>query len=120
MRFQLSCPVEAFHDMGWLTPKLHSLIRFLLTAIRKRCLTTRHPALRFPKESCFCGLQSWHITSLVVDHQASFSDVRLTPMGPGFMDYVLSIVNDNGAMCRIEVCGDDLEGVTEFLFPPRT
>ena len=40
-------------------------------------------------------------------------------MGAGFVDYVLSIVNDDRAVRVVQAPGDDVEGVTE-LSPPST
>ena len=86
----------------WVWEHLSSihLIRPFLTAIQKLCLTTKHRALGFQKDSWSCG-QSLHITNLVVDHRSSFSDVPLTPRGPGFVDYVLSIINADRAVWLI-------------------
>ena len=50
----------------------------------------------------------------MVDRWGSFSDVPLTPMGPGVADYVFSLVNDDYAVRVIEQPGDDSEGVTEL------
>ena len=41
----------------------------------------------------------------------------LVPMAPGFVDYVLGIVNADGAVRVVEAHGDDVEGVTELLCP---
>ena len=60
------------------------------------------------------------LTNMVVDHCGSFSDVPLTPMGPGFVDYSLSIVNVDCFVRVIELLGDDLEGVTEVPCPPES
>ena len=54
----------------------------------------------------------------MVDHRVFFLDVLLTPMGPSFVGYVLSIVNANRAVRVIETPGDNLEGVTELPCPP--
>ena len=86
-------------------------------AIKKRSLTTEHRALGFQKDGWSCCFQSLHITNLVVDQWGSFSDVPLTPMGPGFVDYVLSIVNADRVVRVIEPPSDDLEGVTELPCP---
>ena len=43
----------------------------------------------------------------------------LTPVGPGFVDYVLSIVDVDRTVRVIESLGDDLEGVTELPCPPE-
>ena len=42
-----------------------------------------------------------------VDHRGSFSDVPLTPKGPGFVDYVLSIVNADHVVRVIQPPSDD-------------
>ena len=41
-------------------------------------------------------------------------------MGPGFLDYVLSIVNADCAVRVVEAPADDLEGVTELPCPPES
>ena len=43
----------------------------------------------------------------------------LVPMGPGFVDYVLGIVNADRAVWVVEAPGDDVEGVTELSCPPE-
>ena len=60
---------------------------------------------------------SLHLTNLVVVHRGSFSDVPLTPMGPSFVHYVLSIINVDHVLRVIEAYGDVLEGVTELPCP---
>ena len=64
-----------------------------------------------------CGFQSLNIAKLVVEHRGTFSDVPLVPMGAGFVDYVLSIVNADRAVRVVQAPGDDVEGVTEFSGP---
>ena len=112
------CRVWLERFVIWVWEPLSSihLIGSLLTAIKQLCLTTKHGALGFQKDSWSCGFQSLHITNLVVDHQGAFSDVPLTPMGPGFVDHVLGIVNADRV---IEPPGDDLEGVTQLPCPPK-
>ena len=75
------------------------------------------PALK--KDGWSCGFRSPHLTNLVVDHRCSFSDVPLTPLRLGFVDFVLSIVNADRAVRVIEPPGDDLEGVIELPCPPK-
>ena len=41
----------------------------------------------------------------------------LVPMGPGFVDYVLSIVNVDRAVRVVEAPAGDVEGVTELPCP---
>ena len=64
-----------------------------------------------------CGFQSLNIPKLVVEHRGTFSDVPLVPMGAGFVDYVLSIVNADRAVRVIQAPGDDVEGVTDLPGP---
>ena len=113
------CGVRLEHFIVWVWAFLSSihLFRPFLTAIKKLCLTTKHRALGFQKDGWSCGLQGLHITNVVVHHRGSFSDVPLTPMGPGFPDYVFSIVNADRAVWVIEPPNDDLEGVTELPCP---
>ena len=85
--------------------------------MKKLSLTTKHRVLGFQKDSWSCGFQSWNITKLAVEHRASFSEVPLVPMGPGFVDYVLGIVNVDHAVQVVEAPGDDVEGVTELPCP---
>ena len=89
-------------------------------AMKKLSLTTKHRALGFQKDSWSCGFQSLNITKLAPEHQGSFSGVPRVPMGPGFVDYVLGIVNADRAVRVVETPGDDLEGVTELLCPPES
>ena len=53
-----------------------------------------------------------------MEHRSSFSDVPLVPMGPGFVDYVLSIGNADRVVRVVEAPGDDVDGVTELPCPP--
>ena len=71
----------------------------------------------FQKDSWSCSFQSLHLTNLVVDHGGSFSDVPLTPMGPCFVAYVLSLVHVDRTVRVIEPPRDGLEGVTKFPCP---
>ena len=91
-------------------------------AMRKLSLTTKHRALGFQTDGWSCGFQSLNIAKLVVEHRGCFSNVPLVPMGPGFVDYVLCIVNVDRAVRVVEAPGDDVEGVTELPgpleFPP--
>ena len=64
-----------------------------------------------------CVFESLHITNVLWDHRGSFSDLPHTPMGPGFWDYALSIVNADRVVRVIEPPGDDLEDVTELPCP---
>ena len=103
----------------WETLSSIHLIRPFLSASKKLCLTTKHKALEFQKDGWSCGFWSLHITNLVVDHQGSFSDVPLTPVGSRFVDHALSLVNADRTVQVIELRGDDLEGVTELPCPPE-
>ena len=44
----------------------------------------------------------------------------IVPMGPGFVDYVLSIVNADRAVRVVRAPGDDVEGVTKLPCPPES
>ena len=76
----------------------HLICPFLL-ALKKLSLTTKHRALEFQTDGWCCGFQSLNIEKLVVEHRGTFSDVPLVPMGAGFVDYVLTIVN-GGTLAR--------------------
>ena len=93
------------------------LIRPFLMAMRKLLLTTKHRALGFQTDGWSCGFQSLNIAKLVVDHRGCWSDVPLVPMGPGFVYYVLSIVNVDRTVRVVEAPGDDVEGMTELPYP---
>ena len=86
--------------------------------MKKLSLTTKPRALGFQEDGWSCGFQSLNIAKLAVEHQGSFSDVPLVPMGPGFVDYVLGIVNANRAVRVVEAPADDVEGVAELPCPP--
>ena len=96
------------------------LIHLFLLALKKFSLTTKHRALGFQTDGWSCGFQSLNIVKLVVEHRGPFSDVPLVPMGAGFVDYVLSIVNADPALRVVEAPGDDVEGVTELRGPPES
>ena len=70
------------------------------------------------KDGWSCDFWSLHITNVVVDHWVSFSDVRLTAMPPGFVDYVLGVVNADRRVRVIQAPNDVLEGVTALPCPP--
>ena len=44
----------------------------------------------------------------------------LVPMGPNFVDYVLSIANVDCTVRVVQASGDDVEGVTELPCPPES
>ena len=67
-----------------------------------------------------CGFQSLIIAKQVVEHRGTFSNVPLVPMGAGFVDYVLSIVNADRAVRLVQAPGDDVEGVTELSSLPES
>ena len=89
-------------------------------AMWKLSLTTKHHALGFQTDGWSCGFQSLNIAKLVVEHRGSFSDVPRIPMGPGFVDYVLGIVNGDCAVWVVEAPGDAVEGVTELPCSPES
>ena len=93
------------------------LICRFLTAMKKLLPTTKHRALGFQKDGWSCGFQTLNITKVAPEHRGSFSDVPLVPMGPGFVDYVLS--NAHCAVRVIQAPGDDVEDVTELPCPPE-
>ena len=86
----------------------------------KLSLTSKHRALGFQTDGWSCGFQSLNIVNVAVEHRGSFSDVPLVQMGPGFVDYVLGIVNDDRVVRVVEAPGDDVEGVTELPCPPQS
>ena len=87
--------------------------------MRKLSPTTKHRAWGFQTNGWSCGFQSLNIAKLVVEHQGTFSDVPLVPMGGSFVDYVLSMVNIDRVLRAVEAPGDDVEGVTELSCPPE-
>ena len=106
----------------WIWEPLSSihLIRPCLAAMKKLLLTTKHCALGFQRDSWSCGFHSLNIAKVAVEHRGPFSDVPLVPMGPGFVDYVLGIVNADRAVRVVEAPGDDVGGVTELPCPPES
>ena len=109
--------LELFTVLVWEPLSSTHLIRPFLMAMKKLSLTTKHRALGFQTDGWSCGFQSLNIAKLVVEDRGSFSNVPLVPMGAGFVDYVLSIVNADRAAGVIEARGDDVEGVTELPCP---
>ena len=116
------CRVRLELFIIWVWEPLSSihLIQSFLTAMKKLSQTTKHRALGFQKKGRYCGFQSLNIMKMAVGHRGSFSHVPLVPMGPGFVDYVLGIVNADRAVWVVEAPGDDVEGVTEFPCPPES
>ena len=96
------------------------MIRRFLLALKRLSLTTKHHALGFQTDGWSCGFQNLNIAKLVVEHRGTFSNVPLVPMGAGFVDYVLSIVNADSAVRVVQAPGDDVEGVTELPGPPES
>ena len=116
----LRLSLELFIIWVWEPLSSMHLICPFLTAMKKLSLTTKHRALGLQKDGWSCGFQSLNIAKLAVEHQGTFSDVSLVPMGAGFVDYVLGIVNADGAVQVVEAPGDDVEGVTELPCPPES
>ena len=118
--FNCRVRLELFTIWVWEPLSSTHLNRPFLMAMRKLSLTTKHRALGFQTDGWCCGLQSLYIAKPMVGHRRTFSDVPLVPMGPGFVDYVLSIVDADRAVRVVEVPGDDVEGVTELPGPPES
>ena len=116
------CRVRLVLFIVWVWEPLSSthLIRPFLMATRKLSLTTKHRALGFQTDRWSCGFQSLNGVKLVVEHRGTLSDVPLVPMGPGFVDYVLSIVNAERAVRDVQAPGDDVEGVAELPGLPES
>ena len=91
----IDCRVWSDRFIIWVWEPLSSisLIRFFFAELKRHGFTTEHRALEFQKDGSSYGFQSLHITNVVEDHRGSLSDVCLTPMPLGFVDYVLDIVN---------------------------
>ena len=118
--FDCRVRLELFTIWVWEPLSSTHLIHPFLLALKKLSLTTKHRALGFQTDGWSCGFQSLTIAKLVVEHRGIFSDVPLVPMGAGFVDYVLSIVNADRAVRVVQAPGDDVEGVTEFPGPPES
>ena len=118
--FDCRVRLELFTIWAWEPLSSAHLICPFLMAMKKLSLTTKHRALGFQTGGWSCGFQSLNIVKLVVEHRGTFSDVPLVPMGPGFVDYVLSIVNADRAVRVVEAPGDDVEGMTELPCPPES
>ena len=100
--------------------KITHLIRPFLSALKKSSQTNKHRTLGFQTDGWSCGFQSLNIAKQVVEHRGTFSNVPLVPMGAGFVDYVLSIVNADRAGRVVQAPGDDVEGATELSGPPES
>ena len=118
--FDCRVRLELFTTWVWEPLSSTHLIRPFLMAMRKLSLTTKQRVLGFQMDGWSCGFQSLNIAKLVVEHGGSFPDVLLVAVGPGFVDYVLCIVNADRAMRVVEAPGDDVEGVTELPCPPES
>ena len=112
------CRVRLELFIMWVWEPLSSthLICPFLIPMKKLSLTTKCCALGFQTDGCSCGFQSLIIAKVAVEHRGSFS----IPMGPGFVGYVLGIVNADRAVRVVQVPGDDVEGVTELPCPPKS
>ena len=121
--FDCRVRLELFTIWVWEPLSSTHLIHPFLSALQTSLLTTKHRALEFQTDGWPCGFQSLNIAKLVVEHRGTFSDVPFVPMGAGFVDNVLSIVNADRAVRVVQVPGDDVEGVTELSgpleFPPQ-
>ena len=91
-----------------------------LLALKKLSLTTKHRALGFQTDGSSCGFQSLSMAKLVVGHRGPFSDLHLVPMGTGFVDYVLRIVNADRDVRVVQAPGDDVEGVKDLPGSPES
>ena len=105
----------------WVGEHLSStdFIRPFLSALKKSSRTTDHRAWEFQTDGWSCGFQSLNIAKQVVERRGIFSNVPLVPMGAGFVDYVLSIVNADRAERVAQAPSDDVKGLTE-LCPPES
>ena len=112
--FDCRVRLELFTIWVWEPLSSTHLIRPFLLALKKLSLTTKHRALGFQKDGWSSGFQSLNIAKLVVEHRGTFSNVPFVPMGAGFVDCLLSIVNANCAVRLVQAPGDDVEGVTEL------
>ena len=108
---------ELFTICVWEPLSSTHLIRLFLSALKKSSRTTKHRALGVQTDGWSCGFQSLNIAKLVVEHRGTYSNVPLDPMGAGFVDYVLSIVNADRAVRVVQAPGDDVEGLTELSGP---
>ena len=115
-----SIVVSGWSFLGLGTPKLHSFDLSFLVGLEEVFANHQAPALGFQTDGWSCGFESLNIAKLVVEHRGTFSDVPLIPMGAGFVDYVLSIVNADRAMQVVQAPGDDVDGVTELCGPPES
>ena len=118
--FDCRVRLELFTIWVWEPLSSDHLIRPFLLAMKKLSLITKHRALGFQTDGWSCGFQSLNIAQLVVEHRGTFSDVPFVPMGAGFVDYVLIIVNADRAVRVVQAPGDDVEGVTELPSPPES
>ena len=118
--FDCRVRLELFTIWVWEPLSSTHLIRPFLSALKKLSPTTKHRALGFQTDGWSCGFQSLNIAKEVVEHRGTFSNVPLVPMGAGFVDYVLSIVNADRAVRVAQAPGDDVEGVTELSGPPES
>ena len=117
--FDCRVRLELFTIWVWEPLSSTHLIRSFLLALKKLSLTTKHRALGFQTDGWYCGFHVLNILKLVVEHRGPFSDVPLVPMGAGFVDYVLSIVNADRDVWVVQAPGDNVEGVTELPGPPE-
>ena len=115
--FDCRVRLELFTICVWEPLSSTDLIRPFLSALKKSSQTTKHCALGFQTDGWSCGFQSLNIAKQVVVHRGTFSNVPLVPMGAGFVDYVLSIVNADRAVRVVQAPGDDVEGVAELSGP---
>ena len=119
--FDCCVRLELFTIWVWEPLSSSHLIRPFLLAIKKLLPTTKHRALGFQTNGWSAGgFQSLNIAKLVVEHRGTFSDVPLVPMGTGFVDYALNIINVDRAVRVVQAPGDDVEGVTELPGPPES
>ena len=118
--FHCHVRLELFTIWVWEPLSCTNLIHPFLSALKKASRTTKHRALGFQTDGWSCGFQSLNTAKQVVEHRATFSKVPLVPIGAGFVDYVLNIVNVDRAVRVTQAPGDDVEGVTELSGPPES
>ena len=120
MCLRLSCPVGAFHYLGFRTPKPHSFDPSFLDGHEEAFANHQAPRLGIPNGRLVLWFSKLKHREAGSGALGYFFRCAPRPNGCRFVDYVLNIVNVDRVVRVVEAPGDDVEGVTELPGRPES
>ena len=116
--FHCRVRLELFTIWVWELPKLNSFDPSFLVGLEEAFANHQAPRLGIPNGRLVLWFSKLEHREAGGGARGTFSNVPLVPMGAGFVDYVLSILNADRGVRVVQAPGDDVEGVTELPGPP--